>query len=71
MKKAGIVLVILGIIMIFLKGFNVETQKKVVDLGSLQISHQQDNWIGWPTYAGVAIAVIGVVLIVSDRRKSV
>ena len=71
MKKIGLVLVIIGIVMILMKGFSVETQKKVVDMGPIQISQKEDHWIGWPSYAGAAIAVIGVILIVSDKRNPV
>ena len=71
MKTAGWVLIALGIVMILVKGFSVPVQKKVVDAGPIQISKTENEWIGWPTYAGGLIAVIGVVLVVADRKKSV
>ncbi len=64
----GIVLIVVGIAMIIVRGFNVQTEKKVVDLGPLQVNKTENNWIGWPTYAGAVIAVVGVVLVIADKK---
>jgi drug/metabolite transporter (DMT)-like permease len=69
MKTFGIVLIVAGIAMIIFRGFNVTTTKNVVDLGPVQIDKQENNWIGWPSYAGAAIAVIGIVIVAVDKRK--
>lgn len=69
MKTAGWILIAIGIIMILVKGFSVPVEKKVVDLGPVQINKTENKWIGWPTYAGGLLAVIGVVLVVTDKRK--
>ena len=70
MKTLGFILIVAGIIMIIIKGFSVETEKKVVDLGPLQVNKMENKWIGWPTYAGAMISLIGVVLVVSEKRKT-
>ena len=69
MKAAGWILLVVGIVMILIKGFSVQVKKKVVDLGPVEISKTENKWIGWPTYAGGILAVIGVVLVVADRKK--
>ncbi len=69
MKTVGWVLIALGIIMILIKGFSVPVKKNIVDAGPIQVSKTEDKWIGWPTYAGAVIAVIGVVLVVADKKK--
>jgi hypothetical protein len=71
MKSLGIVLVVIGIIMIVIRGFSVTTEKNVVDAGPIQINKKENKWIGWPTYAGVALAALGVVLLVSDKKSRV
>ena len=68
MKTIGLILIVVGIAMIIIRGFNVQTEKKVVDLGPLQVNKTENNWIGWPTYAGAVIAVIGVVLVIADKK---
>ncbi|HEY2349210.1 MAG TPA: hypothetical protein VGH64_09350 [Puia sp.] len=67
MRTFGIVLIILGIVMIIIKGISVPVQKNVVDVGPVKIDKTENKWIGWPTYAGVALAVIGTVLVVSNK----
>jgi len=69
MKTAGWVLIAIGIVMILIKGFSVPVQKKVIDIGPIEVNKTENKWIGWPTYAGGVLAVIGVVLVVSAKRK--
>ena len=69
MKTAGWILIAIGIVMIIIKGFSVPVEKKVIDAGPIQISKTENKWIGWPTYAGGLLAVIGVVLVVADKKK--
>ena len=68
MKTFGIILIVLGIVMIIIKGVSVPVQKNVVDVGPIKIDKTENKWIGWPTYAGIALAVIGTVLVVNDKR---
>ncbi|MCF6404422.1 hypothetical protein L3C95_16105 [Chitinophaga filiformis] len=69
MKTLGIILIIAGIAMIVIRGFSVKTEKKVADLGPLEVNKTENRWVGWPTYAGGIVAVIGLVLVLSDRKK--
>lgn len=70
MKTFGIILIVAGIAMILIRGFSVTTEKKVVDLGPIEINKKENKWIGWPTYAGALIAVAGVVMVVADKKKA-
>jgi hypothetical protein len=70
MKTFGLILIVVGILMIVIRGLNVPVEKKVVDVGPLEVNKTENRWIGWPTYAGGIIAVIGVILVVADRRKN-
>ena len=69
MKTLGFILIVVGIVMIVIRGLNIPVEKKVVDVGPLEVNKTENHWLGWPTYAGVVIAVIGVILVVADRRK--
>jgi len=70
MKTLGIILIIAGIVMIVIRGFSVQTEKKVIDAGPIQVNRKENKWIGWPTYAGAAVAVIGVLVIATSKGKS-
>jgi uncharacterized membrane protein len=69
MKVLGIILIIAGIAMIVFRGFSVQTQKKVVDIGPVEINKKENKWIGWPTYAGGLVAIVGVVLLVGAKKR--
>ncbi|MEP7374046.1 MAG: hypothetical protein ABI675_11695 [Chitinophagaceae bacterium] len=69
MKTIGIVLIVLGLGMLIFRGFSVQTEKKVVDLGPLEVNKKENKWIGWPVYAGGIALIAGVIMIVADRKK--
>lgn len=70
MKTLGLILLIGGIAMIIIRGFSVQTEEKVLDVGPVEVNKTENKWIGWPTYVGALVAVLGVVLIVTDRKRA-
>lgn len=70
MKTFGIILIVAGIAMVLIRGFSVTTEKKVLDVGPVEINKQENKWIGWPTYAGALVAIIGLVMVVADKKKA-
>jgi hypothetical protein len=69
MKTAGWILIAIGIIMIIIRGFSIPVEKRVVDVGPIHVNKTENKWIGWPTYAGGILAAIGIVLVVSDKKR--
>ena len=69
MKAVGWILIAIGIIMIIIRGFSVPVKKNIIDAVPIQVNKTENKWIGWPTYAGGIIAIIGVVLVVTDKKK--
>lgn len=69
MKTFGIVLIVVGLIMLFIPGFDFITKEKVIDAGPIQVTADKKNEIGWPTYAGGVVAAIGVVLVFAAKKK--
>ncbi|WP_336517234.1 hypothetical protein [Pollutibacter soli] len=70
MKSIGFILIIAGILMMVFRGFSVTTEKEVADIGPLEINKKENKWIGWPTYAGGALVVVGIVMVVTGKRKT-
>jgi hypothetical protein len=70
MKTIGIILLIVGVAMLIWKGINFQTEKKVAELGPLEVHKTEDQHIGWPAYAGGVVAVLGAVLIVAGRKNA-
>ncbi len=69
MKVLGFVLIVVGIVMILIRGFYVPVKKDVVDLGPIEISKKENKWIGWPTYSGGLMAAIGVFIIITNKKR--
>jgi hypothetical protein len=69
MKLVGIILIIIGIAMIVFRQINFTTEKKVADLGPIELNKKEQKKVSWPNYAGVALAICGVVVLVAGGRK--
>ena len=69
MRSIGIVLIVVGIAMLIVRGFSVQTEEKVIDVGPLEVTKKENKWIGWPVYAGGIAIVAGLIMVIADRRK--
>jgi hypothetical protein len=69
MKVIGLVLIIGGIAMLIFRGFNVQTEEKILDAGPLEIKKKENKWIGWPVYTGAIAIIAGIVLLATDKSK--
>jgi uncharacterized membrane protein YidH (DUF202 family) len=69
MKTLGIVIVIVGILMIVFTSVNFQTKKKVADIGSVQINKKENHRVRWPVYTGVAVCVVGVVVLLANKKS--
>ncbi len=69
MRTIGILLIVAGLAMMVIRGFNLTTEKKVIDAGPIQVNKKENKWIGWPTYAGAVICIAGVVMLISSKKQ--
>ena len=69
MRVAGIILIVAGVVMLVFRGFNIQKEKKVLDVGPIEVNKKENKWIGWPVYAGGIAIVAGVIMIAADRKK--
>ena len=70
MKVVGWILIVVGIAMAVIRGFSVPVEKNIVDAGPIHISKTENKWIGWPTYAGGILAIVGVVMVASSKKST-
>ena len=70
MKVIGIILIGVGIIMLIFRGFSFTQEKKVVDLGPVEINKKEKKSVNWPMYAGGIAVIAGICLVAVDRKKS-
>jgi len=69
MKKTGIVIVIIGLILTVFTAFTVFTREKVVDIGSLEITANKPHHLNWSPLIGVAVMCLGGGLIIVGSKK--
>ena len=69
MKAVGIILLIVGLLMTLYTGFTYETKEKVVDLGKIEITKNNEHNVNWQPYFGIGMMVIGGVVLLLDRKK--
>ena len=70
MKAVGILLLLVGLLMTLYTGFTFVTKEKVVDLGGIEITNDDEHTVNWQPYVGVGAMVIGGAVLLLGRRKS-
>ena len=65
----GIILIIVGIVGFALGGFSFTHEKKVVDMGPVQISHQQTKTVPIPPILSTVALIGGIALVVVGARS--
>ena len=68
-KTIGLFLLILGAIMLIWTGFNYTQREKVLDAGPIHISAERQKSVNWPPYAGGILAVCGIIVLVTSKKK--
>ncbi len=70
MKKTGIALIAIGILMMLITGFNFVTREKVVNIGDLEIMGNRNRHVEWPPIVGGVLLVAGVVILFTNKKNS-
>lgn len=68
-KTIGIILIIIGLLMIVYTGFNYVTEKKVVDVGPIEINAEKNHPVQWSPIVGVVLLVGGIIVVATGRSK--
>ena len=70
MKIIGTLLIVAGVIMLIFRGFSFTKEKKVVDIGPLEVNKQEQKNVSWPMYAGGIAVAAGIVVLLAGNKKS-
>ena len=68
MKIVGIILIAVGALMLIFRGMNFSSEKKVVDLGPIEINKKENHRVVWPIYAGGIALIAGVCFVIADKK---
>jgi hypothetical protein len=70
MKTTGIVILIIGLLMTLYTGFTYVTKEKVLSLGDIEITKDNEHSVNWQPYVGIGAMVVGGVVLVLSRKKA-
>lgn len=68
MKTLGVFVLVLGVIMTMVTGFNLVTKKEVAEIGPIEISKEEKKPIYWSPITGGVLIVAGVVILVAGKK---
>jgi hypothetical protein len=69
MKRAGIVVFVIGLILTIFTAITFFTREKVVDIGSLKISANKPHRLSWSPIIGVVVMGVGGVMFLVPSKK--
>ena len=67
-KTLGVILIVLGLIGLVWGGFTYTTKEKVVDIGPIHATRDEQHNIPLPPIAGAAALIGGIVLLVAGKK---
>jgi drug/metabolite transporter (DMT)-like permease len=70
MKKIGIIILLIGLLITVFAGFSFITREKVVDIGQLQITRDKHHHLAWTPWIGIAIMLVGGGVWVVGSKKN-
>lgn len=69
MKKAGLIIIILGLLLTIFTAITFFTREKVVDLGSLKITANKPHHLTWSPLIGIAVMAAGGIMFLIPSKK--
>ncbi len=71
MKNLGLVLIVVGIVMMAITGFNYVTKREVADIGPIEINKEESHPVRWSPIIGGVLLVSGIVILLSGKKKAI
>ena len=69
LRTLGLVLVVFGLVSLAYQGVTYTTREKVFDIGPISATTERTKRIPLPPLAGIAVASVGVILVIAGARK--
>jgi hypothetical protein len=69
MKKAGVIILILGFLLTIFTTVTYFTKEKVVDIGAVKITANKRHHLNWSPLVGMAVMAVGGVLFLVPFKK--
>lgn len=59
MKRTGVIVLVIGVLITVFTGFSFITREKVVDLGELEITQNKNHGMSWSPMIGLVVMMVG------------
>jgi uncharacterized membrane protein YdcZ (DUF606 family) len=69
MKKIGIALVIIGIVITVFSGISFKHEESLLEVGDYEVTQEKEKEVTWPRWLGLAVVVAGGAIFVFARKK--
>lgn len=69
MKKTGLIIFAIGLLITLITGFSFVTKEKVVAIGDINISQNKNHSLAWSPIVGVAVMIIGGGMFIIGLKK--
>lgn len=69
MKKAAIVIIIIGLLLTIFTAFTFFTREKVVDIGKLEITANKRHHLKWSPLIGIGVMAVGGLIFWQSPKK--
>lgn len=69
MRIVGIALIVLGLLGFFVTGISYTTEEDVANVGPVEVEKQEERTIPITPLAAGGAVVVGIGLLVADRRR--
>jgi hypothetical protein len=69
MKKTGQIIIIIGVIMTIVAGFELTSRKKVVDIGRIEITAQEKHVFDWSPVLGLSVLAVGAGIFLFAKKN--
>jgi len=70
MKRLGLILLIIGLLMTIFTGFKVFTKKKIIDIGNVKVSKSEPHKVNWSPFVGMGIMIAGGIMLIAGPKRS-
>lgn len=69
MKKAGIIIILIGLVLTIFTAITFFTREKVADIGTVKITRSKPHYLSWSPLIGVGVMGIGGVVLLFSTKK--
>ncbi|MGH9147580.1 MAG: DUF3185 domain-containing protein [Vicinamibacterales bacterium] len=70
MKVIAVLLIVLGLVALAYGGITLTTRDKVVDLGPVEVTQEEEHRLPLPPVVGGIAVAAGIIMLVAGARKS-